>query len=198
MRRVRRASARLGVCIWGLWESSCAGIASELHALQGREALTGHAEAEDSAVFLEQLLEQSALPCPRWPAQHYWPRSCHACERRDITDMRGVAFTGTLAFCSIGSSAVKASSIGQHLIYHEHSSQHQSIGKKVNIGRKADRIPTFSLTHTQQDVHRPSGPEPDNAAHWSHPTEAALQNLSSHCCLGFDSLKWHCPLGSQV
>lgn len=64
MRRVRRASARLGVCIWRLWESSRAGIASELHALQGPEALTGHAEAKDAAVFLEQLLEQSALPCP--------------------------------------------------------------------------------------------------------------------------------------
>lgn len=36
----------------------------ELLALQGPEALTGHAEAKDAVVFLEQLLEQGAFPCP--------------------------------------------------------------------------------------------------------------------------------------
>lgn len=107
--------------------------------------------------------------------------------------MSGVTFTGALAFCSIGDSDLKANI----LIYCELSSQHQSTGKMANTGsRKADRIPISSLTHTQQDVHRPSDPEPDNAAHWPHPIEAALQNLTSHCCLSFDSLKWpahRCP-----
>lgn len=85
--------------------------------------------------------------------------------------MSGVTLDGALAFCSVGGSDVKANI----LIYCELSLQHQSPGKMANTGsRKADRIPTPSLTHTQQDVHRPSDPEPDNAAHWSQPMEAAL------------------------
>lgn len=40
--------------------------------------LTGDAEAKHIVIFLQELLQQSALPCTRRAAEHYGPGSSHS------------------------------------------------------------------------------------------------------------------------
>lgn len=43
--------------------------------------LTGNAEAKDTVIFLHELLQQSALPCPGRAANHHRPGSSHSWKR---------------------------------------------------------------------------------------------------------------------
>lgn len=53
----------------------------KIHLKRCSGGLTGDAEAKNAVVLLHELLQQRALPCPGWAAQHHRPWSSHSCRR---------------------------------------------------------------------------------------------------------------------